>query len=91
MYLAFPSEKTARLPHRKGTLNFYDDKTHVWLPPFGEVVANLRQNGLDVIHHVREYHPLIYVLLGAATEPYSAFKGRVGPFGGTWALYGFER
>lgn len=90
LYLSFPSEKTSRLPHRKGTLNFYDDVTHVWLPPFNDVIVCLQQNGIDVIHQIREYHPLIYSLIGMITEPYSAFSGRLGPLGGTWALYGFE-
>jgi SAM-dependent methyltransferase len=90
LYLAFPSEKTATLPHRKGTLNFYDDETHVWLPVFDEVVACLQRNGIDLVYQVREYYPAAYFLLGVVTEPYSALKRQVGPHAGTWALYGFE-
>ena len=88
--MAFPSEKSVTMPHRQGTLNFYDDKTHVWLPPFDDIVACLRQNKIDVMRQYRQYRPPICFLLGAVTEPYSAYTGKVGRGGGTWALYGFE-
>lgn len=90
LYFAFPSEKSPAFPHREGTLNFYDDKTHVWLPRFDELLAVLRRNGVHPVYQSQRYRPALYFLIGAVTEPYSAITRRVGPFAGTWALYGFE-
>ena len=49
-WIAFPSERSLRLPHSEDeTLNFYDDPTHVTLPNMEEIVEVLRANGVNVI------------------------------------------
>ena len=50
-WIAFPSERSLRLPHSVDeTLNFYDDPTHVYLPEIDEIVGVLRANGVNVLH-----------------------------------------
>ena len=90
LYMGFPSEKSAQLPSRAGTLNFHDDPTHVWLPQFDTVIRTLERSGVEIVYQSQHYRPLFSVLVGLVAEPYSAMKGRVAPFYGTWALYGFE-
>ena len=43
LYLTFPSEDTIEFPSRNGTLNYYDDNTHLYNPPeFNEVLKILK-------------------------------------------------
>lgn len=49
MYIEFPSRHSVYLPHMKGTLNFYDDPTHVRLYTLKEVRSYLKDNGCSVI------------------------------------------
>ena len=88
LFLAFPAEHTDRLPSRKGSLNFYDDPTHSWLPRYKEVMSILRSENITPIVEFPKYRPVLKVLQGLAFEPLSWWRGRKMP--GTWALYGFE-
>jgi SAM-dependent methyltransferase len=90
IYLAFPSDKSPKLPSRGGTLNFYDDPTHIWLPEFDRIVSTLERHDIKIVYQTRRYRPLVCLLIGVASEPYSRAKRQVSPFYGTWALYGFE-
>jgi 2-polyprenyl-3-methyl-5-hydroxy-6-metoxy-1,4-benzoquinol methylase len=55
IFIEYPSQKSAKiissekLPLVKGTLNFYDDKTHVNLVDTTKVVALLEESGLAII------------------------------------------
>jgi SAM-dependent methyltransferase len=50
IWIAFPSERSLRLPHSEDeTLNFYDDPTHVYLPKLDEITNILLANGVDVL------------------------------------------
>lgn len=49
IYIEFPSERSLRLPRMKGTLNFYDDPTHVRLYRITEIVETLSACGLKVV------------------------------------------
>lgn len=88
MYLAFPSEHSVKLPSRGGTLNFYDDKSHIYLPEFDWIVSELKRCGLTIDHASKIYRPLGLVWRGIKNERASRKKNKV--MEGTWALYGFE-
>lgn len=88
LYLAFPSEKSIGFPHREGTLNFYDDPTHIYIPKYDEIIHQLQINGMDIMFARKQYRPVYYFLLGCLTEPFSRKQKRV--IQGTWAFWGFE-
>lgn len=88
LYLAFPSEASADFPSRKGTLNFYDDPTHRWLPQYDDVVQQLKANEMEVIFASKQYKPCAFRILGGVMEPFSRWKKQV--LKGTWAYWGFE-
>lgn len=90
MYLAFPCEKSVSFPHRKGTLNFYDDETHQSCPSYTGVLNVLKEEGLDIEFCSQMYRPLLLALAGILLEPISSASKRVMPARSTWALYGFE-
>jgi len=49
-YLEFPSLHSVKLPSiGKGTLNFYDDKTHITLHDYRNIAALLKQNGFTIL------------------------------------------
>ena len=86
--MAFPSEASVNFPSRGGTLNFYDDETHVWLPEFDKIVSQLKENGMKINYANRRYRPLILRFVGWIVEANSRTLNRV--IDGTWAYYGFE-
>jgi SAM-dependent methyltransferase len=94
LYLAFPSEESISLPPAEGTLNFFDDSTHIYVPAAREVVNRCLANGLrpKAIH--RRYRNLPLMLLGAVMFPYQvARRLLLGQYLSTpmmWSLYGFE-
>jgi len=91
LYLSYPSEATVNFPSRKGTLNYYDDDTHVGYPPeTDKVLKILQSNNMKIIFLSKRYRPPIPFLMGFFLEPLSALFNRVAPFGSTWAFYGFE-
>jgi len=49
IYIEYPGEKSTKLPSRKGTLNFYDDDTHVRVYSVSEVSKVLEESGFDVL------------------------------------------
>lgn len=89
IYLSFPSEASANLPHRKGCLNFYDDPTHRTLPGWDGILETLSARGFSIDYATRRYRPLLPALIGAVCEPVCALTGTQVPLA-TWALYGFE-
>lgn len=64
LYLAFPSEASVDFPSRKGTLNFYDDPTHKWLPKYDKVLQQLQANGMEILFACRQYRPPVFHILG---------------------------
>lgn len=44
-YIEYPGEKSTRLPSMKGSLNYYDDKTHVRLYNHQSLASLLEENG----------------------------------------------
>lgn len=88
LYFSFPSEKSATLPSRGGTLNFYDDASHTWLPDFDWIVKELKRCNMSIEYASCNYSPIGLKLRGLRNERMSRKTNRV--LDGTWALYGFE-
>lgn len=88
LFLAFPSEKSISFPSRRGTLNFFDDSTHIYVPKWNDIIDSLSLNGFEIIVKKKQYKPLLHWVIGLLLEPISAITKRVMP--GTWALWGFE-
>ena len=88
VFLAFPSEASLHFPKRKGTLNFYDDPSHLNLPNFAAVGAALADHGFRIDVVKRRYRPLVRALKGLIKEPRHRLQRTVDI--DIWALYGFE-
>ena len=69
LYLAFPSEDSVHFPQRSGTLNFYDDKTHIFLPEYKDILDRLGENGVDVKFAKHNYRPLLLRIVGGYLNP----------------------
>ena len=90
IFISFPSEESIRFPHRRGTLNFYDDSTHKNIIPYSSFISLLKQNGMNILFSRKRNRPFIPFIIGLLCEPFSRFFDKPAPAGGTWALYGFE-
>jgi len=88
LYMAFPCEESINFPHREGTLNFYDDETHIEVPKFQKIIDQLKENGMEIRFAKKHYRPLYYYMLGGFLEPMSKKRKKV--MRGTWAFWGFE-
>jgi SAM-dependent methyltransferase len=88
MYLSFPCEASVHFPHRRGTLNFFDDPTHQTLPNFEEVLSTVKSAGCVPEVAIRRYRPFYRCIRGLLAEPFSRMRNEV--LYGTLALYGFE-
>lgn len=74
MYLEYPGAKSKKLPHMYGTLNFYDDPTHVRCYSIGELTQVLTRNQCIVVESgirrniyfmlAMPFRILYYLLLG---------------------------
>ncbi len=49
MYIEYPSEKSARFPSMKGTLNFYDDPTHKRFYDIQALMSLLVNEGFEIL------------------------------------------
>jgi SAM-dependent methyltransferase len=94
IWIAFPSERSLKLPHSVDeTLNFYDDPTHVYLPKVPEIAGILLANGVNVLHAGRSREGFwtsvadVFKLLKRLVKRLftGKFSGR-----GMWYLLGFE-
>jgi SAM-dependent methyltransferase len=91
LYLAFPSRNSLSYPSRTGTLNYYDDPTHLLEPPkLDKVISILEKNSMEILFLEQAYRPKILCFLGWISEPLSKILGRNLPLGITWAYWGFE-
>jgi SAM-dependent methyltransferase len=89
IFLAFPCERSASFPRRKGCLNYFDDATHKGPPPdFDGLIHALELDRFDIEFAARRYRPLPLRLIGFFNEPRSRSRSEV--LRGTWAYYGFE-
>jgi hypothetical protein len=89
LFICFPSEDSVNFPARGGTLNYYDDSTHVGSPPdFSDVSNRIIESGFEIEFAARNYRPLMDRFRGFLNEPKSRKQNRL--MAGTWAYYGFE-
>lgn len=90
LFLSTPCRASTRFPHREGTLNFFDDPTHVAPVDLTDLIAAC-QSGAAEVEYLRErYRPFLLALKGLFIEPYCYWTRKVSFDGATWALYGFE-
>ena len=89
IYLSFPSKESMYFPKREGTLNYYDDPTHLDSPPdFEKIIKIFKDKGLKIIFSKRNYKPLVLNFIGIFTNLISFFTKRVHL--GLWERWGFE-
>jgi ubiquinone/menaquinone biosynthesis C-methylase UbiE len=91
-YLEFPSIRSLYLPHGSGTLNFYDDKTHIKFYSLGEV-GNILLDSKMVVMEAGRKREWLKVLLSPAFLPlqvYSLLKDRRLHARGLWDVLGFS-
>ena len=89
IFLSFPSIDSLNFPSRDGTLNFFDDPTHLNNPlDYDQICQTLLENNFSILYSSKNYQPFFLYFLGLILEPVSRFTKRVLP--GTWAFYGFE-
>ncbi len=85
--MGFPSEQSVVFPSRRGTLNFYDDPTHQYVPDFKAVIKRLTMNNRMFIDFVAQnYKPILCRIAGVFAD--RIITKRNNSF--TWAHYGFE-
>lgn len=89
-YLSFPCEESVSFPKRKGTLNFYDDKSHLNRLDFKDTIHSIKAEGFTIDYAVKRSRPLFLFLIGFLFEPIAWVFSCNLPAGATWALYGFE-
>jgi SAM-dependent methyltransferase len=90
LYLSTPCEASIRFPSRVGSLNFFDDDTHVAPVRLNSMLATCRSSGGEIEYVSERYRPFALALKGLLLEPYCRLKRKVSFDGATWALYGFE-
>jgi SAM-dependent methyltransferase len=89
LYLSFPSSQSIYFPMRLGTLNYFDDPTHLLMPPDYDFYINLlKQEGYEILLNSQSYRPIFMRTIGFLFEPISRYLNVVFP--GTWDYYGFE-
>lgn len=90
LYLSTPCSASVGFPRREGTLNFYDDPTHVAPVSYSLIISECQAADGKIVYGRERYRPFMLALKGFLMEPYFRFKGKVAFDGATWACYGFE-
>lgn len=88
VYVSYPTCRSVEFPHRRGTLNFYDDPTHINLVHTPQVIAALRDCGIQTLDAgpSRTIQGLLRMFPEVILSP--LVGGVTGPM--LWDLYGFE-
>ena len=61
IYIEYPGQKSTKLPSMNGTLNFYDDNTHVRIYSVKEIETILIEKGFEILNSGTRRN-LIYIL-----------------------------
>jgi len=86
IYVEFPSPRSLWLPSARGTLNFWDDPTHVRVYDRDEIARVLVERGVEVLARGRSRDHL-KAMVGLATLPLQALAWlRFGKLDGRWGL-----
>lgn len=89
IYISFPCEQSVAFPKRLGTLNYFDDVTHQFLPPsFSRTCELISRSGFRIDYAIKNYQPMALWFVGMLNEPISKIRCKVSV--GTWEYYGFE-
>jgi len=94
-YLGFPCCQSIYFPSANGTLNFYDDPTHVWIPSTREILNTLIDSNCNSLLFIDQYKPfpesfmgLIFLVNEFVKAKLSGDPIQVHYF--IWCFYGFE-
>jgi SAM-dependent methyltransferase len=88
IYLSWPSPHSLLFPKRNGTLNFYDDPTHINILHPELIKKILLRKKILIIKNINGYKPIIGFIIGIIIEPISKMINKT--FSYTWDFYGFE-
>lgn len=88
IYIEYPGKQSTRLPSMKGSLNFYDDETHVRIYSYKEVSEILRNNGFTVLSAGMR-RSWYYIFMMPARILGYVIKGKKIPGNVFWDLLGF--
>ena len=89
IYLSFPSEDSIYFPSRAGTLNYFDDPTHILNPPkFNLIINTLIKNKIRIKYKEKRYRPLFLFIVGHVADLICKIR-RKGSIG-VWEKWGFE-
>ncbi|MFX1258345.1 MAG: methyltransferase domain-containing protein [Promethearchaeota archaeon] len=88
IYIEYPSIRSTRLPHRRGTLNFYDDPEHVSLYTNDFLIYILEKKGFRILKEGirRDFRKIIFLPFIII---YDLIKYRRIKTGHLWDLFGF--
>lgn len=88
IYIEFPGKRSTKLPSMRGTLNFYDDKTHVRVYSHAEVGVILKDAGFSVLQAgIRR--SWAYVLATPFQTAFALMRGKKVQGNMLWDLLGF--
>ena len=62
IWIAFPSPKSINFPSAKGTLNFYDDPTHISITSTDFVSSRLKENNIVIIRSGKSNDFIRYII-----------------------------
>jgi 2-polyprenyl-3-methyl-5-hydroxy-6-metoxy-1,4-benzoquinol methylase len=88
-FLSTPNINSINFPSASGTLNYYDDNTHLQMPLTFETIYSLcATNDLRIVRFKIQNTSVFGYILGLFAEPFRKFFKKVFPF--TWCYWGFE-
>lgn len=87
IFIATPSEESVNFPSREGTLNYYDDPSHISKPIiYSKLLKKFEEDGFTIVNSRSRYRPFMYYLIGFFKE---LLKPKKTTFY-AWCYYGFE-
>ena len=87
-YVEFPAQRSTTFPSMRGTLNFYDDETHVRIYSIDELTKLFTSSGFTVVRATTRRDPLRIALTPLLALRARWMLGYV-PGGTFWDLFGF--
>lgn len=88
LYVEYPGKRSTKLPSMRGTLNYYDDSTHVRLYSIPELVNLFESAGCEVVGKGFR-RSMFYVLATPARIPLRWLRGKAVTGNVFWDLLGF--
>lgn len=88
IYIEYPGKRSTTLPSMYGTLNFYDDPTHVRVYSVKELSQLLKKSGFEVLSSGTR-RSWYYIFLIPFTSMAYMLKGKRIPAAVLWDLMGF--